>query len=290
MATPLIVIVGQTASGKSALGLKLAEQFNGEIICADAWTVRRRADIGTAKPTKLDQARVQHHLLDIIEPDEKFNAAEFQRLATESISEISSRGRLPIMVGGSGLYIDGVIYDYSFLPSNDPRQRRELNSLNEDQLLEKLNELSVDVTNVDTKNKRRLVRLIETAGSISIRHDIRENTLVIGLQIEREQLKKQVEKRVDLMLEMGLENEVNELAQDYGWDCEALKAVGYKEWQDCFLGEASKQNVRENITRNNLELAKKQRTWFKRNKSIHWAETPVNWKAIVELVTTFLNS
>src|SRR5476651_1891671 len=116
---PLVVIAGETASGKSALALQLARQFNGEIICADSWTVRREADIGTAKPSAAEQALVPHHLLDVAGPDEDFTAAVFKRLANKAIKEIAGRGRLPIMVGGTGLYVDGVIYDFNFLPAGD---------------------------------------------------------------------------------------------------------------------------------------------------------------------------
>jgi tRNA dimethylallyltransferase len=125
---PLLVIVGETASGKTELSLRLAKQFNGEIICADSWTVRREANIGTAKPTEEEGAAVPHHLLDIVAPDEDFTAAVFKRLANQAIGDISNRGKLPIMVGGTGLYVDGVIYDYGFLAAGDRTEREELNS------------------------------------------------------------------------------------------------------------------------------------------------------------------
>src|ERR1022692_2160288 len=115
--SPLLVIVGETASGKTDLAIRLALEFNGEIICADSWTVRREVNIGTAKPTPKQQAMVAHHLLDVVGPDEDFTAAVFKRLANEAIDDIASRGKLPIMVGGTGLYVDGVIYDFGFLPA-----------------------------------------------------------------------------------------------------------------------------------------------------------------------------
>ena len=125
----LIVVVGETASGKTGVTIELAQRFSGEIICADSWTVRREADIGTAKPTSEQRALVSHHLLDVAGPDEDFTAAVFKRLANEAIKDITARGKLPIMVGGTGLYVDGVLYDYGFLPAGDRGERKILNEL-----------------------------------------------------------------------------------------------------------------------------------------------------------------
>jgi tRNA dimethylallyltransferase len=159
VATPrLVVIVGETASGKSALALKLARKFNGEIIAADSWTVRRGADIGTAKPTPEERALVPHHLLDVVGPDNDFTAAVFKDLANEAIKDISGRGKLPIMVGGTGLYIDGVIYDYNFLPAGDRTAREEFNNLSVKELLSRIDEMGIDPGDVDKRNKRRLIR------------------------------------------------------------------------------------------------------------------------------------
>src|SRR5438105_4919924 len=127
---PLVVIIGETASGKTELALRLAQEFDGEIICADAWTVRRGVDIGTAKPTAEERALVPHHLLDVVGPCGDFTAAVFKKLATEAIEGISNRGKLPIMAGGTGLYVDSVIYDYGFLPAGNRDNRDKLNQLN----------------------------------------------------------------------------------------------------------------------------------------------------------------
>ncbi len=137
---PLLVIVGETASGKSALAVRLAQQLNGEIICADSWTVRREVSIGTAKPTAEQCAAAPHHLLDIVGPCEDFTAAVFKRLANQKIAEIYGRGNLPIMVGGTGLYIDGVIFDYNFLPAGDRKDREELSAMGIEQLLQKIHD------------------------------------------------------------------------------------------------------------------------------------------------------
>lgn len=287
---PLICVVGQTATGKSSLALRMAQQWNGEIICADSWTTRRGVDIGSAKPSISDQMLVPHHLLDIVGPDEDFNAALFKDLANKTINNIFNRGKLPIMVGGTGLYIDSVIYDYSFSTAGDKNKRQELNSLSLEQLLHKIKELNIDLGGVDTRNKRRLIRLIETNGARPSMKKLRDRTLLIGLRIEKDQLNKRIVNRLDSMLEAGLENEVRELSTLYGWDCEALKGISYAQWREYFLGSEDLEQVRQKIIKATLDLAKRQNTWFQRNKSIHWLDTPVEWSYIVDLVTAFLNN
>ncbi len=287
---PLLVIVGETASGKTELAIRLARHFGGEIICADSWTVRRQADIGTAKPTPAERAAVPHHLLDVVNPDEDFTAAVFKKLANEAIADIDSRGRLPIMAGGTGLYIDGVIYDYGFLPAGDRSDREALNRLDTAALLEMIAGLKLDLGGVDVRNKRRLIRLIETGGARPTRQTLRPRTLIIGIKTDRAVLEARITKRCDAMLAAGLEAEVKRLAERYGWTCEALKGVGYAQWQGYFSGTQNLAETRQKIIKANLDLAKRQRTWFKRNKSIQWFSTPVNWNDIVASVTTFLES
>ena len=288
--SPLLVIVGETASGKSALALELAQRFNGEIICADSWTVRREVNIGTAKPTAEEQALVPHHLLDVVGPDEDFTAAVFKDLANQAINDISNKGKLPIMVGGTGLYIDGVIYGYGFLPAGDRDDRKELNKMSVGELLAKISDLGLELGDVDTRNKRRLIRLIETNGTVPSRQELRENTLILGLQSDREVLRARIEQRVDAMIEAGLEDEVRGLVERYGWQAEALKGVGYAQWRGYLEGTQTLDETRQKIIRATLDLAKRQRTWFKRNKSIQWYATPVDLTKNVATVTTFLAS
>lgn len=285
---PLIVIVGETASGKSRLAIELAQRFDGEIICADSWTVRREVSIGTAKPTPEEQALVPHHLLDIIEPDEVFTAARFKELALEAIADIASRGKLPIMVGGTGLYIDGVIFDYSFRDISDPANRSQYDALTTEELVERITKQGIELGDVDVHNKRRLQRLLETGGAEPTRQPLRKNTKVLGLQTNRDRLRERVERRVDNMLKAGLEQEVQAIAEQYGWDCEALKGVGYAQWKDYFLGTQTQAETRTKIIKATMDLAKRQRTWFRRNKSIHWFGTPVKSTLVVDAVTTFL--
>lgn len=286
---PLLVIVGETASGKSKLALEIARELNGEIICADSMTVRQGTDVGSAKPSEAERALVPHHLVDIVQPNEVFTAVRFKLLAQNAIDDIINRGKLPIMVGGSGMYIDSVIYNYGFLPSANPEDRLRLNEMTNEQLLEEIRNLGLEIRNVDIKNSRRLVRLIETRGELPTKHDLRPDTLIIGLESNRSLLNTRIEQRLDSMLKMGLEDEVNSLANNFGWDCEALKGVGYSQWKNYFLGTQNIQETRKYIVNATVDLAKKQRTWFKRNKSIHWLTAPVKWQDVAVFVTTHLD-
>lgn len=285
----LICVVGQTASGKSALALRIAKEWNGEIICADSWTIRRDVNIGTAKPSAKDRRLIPHHLLDIVGPNEDFNAALFKSLALRAIADISARGKLAIMVGGTGLYVDSVIYDYSFAPTGNHEAREQLNVLTLHQLMEKIHKDGLELGTVDVRNKRRLIRLIESNGAKPSKKNLRSQTLLIGLYIEKGELTERITKRLDAMIKAGLESEVRLLSQQYGWDCEALQGIGYAQWHEHFLGRESRDEVRQKIIRATLNLAKRQQTWFQRNKSIQWLDTPVKWHEVVDLVTTYMD-
>lgn len=278
----LIVIVGETASGKSALGLKLAKKFDGEIICADSWTVYKGFDIGTAKPSDDERRRVVHHLLDIADPRDGFSAAIFKRCATKAINDISSRGKLPILVGGSGLYIDSVIFDYKFLPAGPSGQRQTLDKLSLKELMEKIKQAGIDTSGIDLRNKRRLIRLLETKGIRPGSSGLRPNSLVLGIKTPRDQLEKLIVSRIDGMLAAGLEQEVRELVKTYGWSEEPMKGIGYREFQGYLAGTETLDQAREHIIRSTTQLAKKQRTWFKRNNSIQWLSDPAQANMIVQ--------
>ncbi len=279
---PLVVIVGETASGKSALAIKLAAQLDGEIIAADSWTVYKGFNIGTAKPIEAQRQQIPHHLLDIADPLDGFSAAEFKRQAAEAIEEISERAKLPILVGGSGLYIDSVIFDYSFLPAGKPDERKRLNRLSLPELIRHIESKKIDSNGIDMRNKRRLIRLIETAGQRPKRSSLRPNTLIIGLEMPKHEIKDHITKRVDKMMRDGLEQEVKALAKRYNWEVEPMKGIGYREFQDYFAGQQTLEQTRQHIIHSTLQLAKKQRTWFKRNKSIQWLANSQQASPIVQ--------
>lgn len=252
---PLIVIVGETASGKSALAIELAKKFSGEIICADSRTVYKNMDIGTAKPSRDEQKEVPHHLLDVVEPDQYFSVADFKQQATVAIEDISNRGKVPIMVGGSGLYIDSVLFDFQFSQPGADR---------------------------DEQNPRHLKK----TGPVT-EHKLRANTLVLGLQIDRLKLEKRIRERIDQMVQNGFINELQQLAGQYGWDNQAMLAPGYKAFREYIDGAISLQEAKERFARADMHLAKRQRTWFKRNKSIQWLDDS---SQAVKIATQFLKN
>lgn len=251
--TPLIAIVGTTASGKTSLALELAEKFDGEIICADSRTVYKGMDIGTAKPTKEEQARVPHHLLDVVRPDQPFTVADFKHLADKAIKEITAHGKMPLLVGGSGLYIDAVLYDYGFSDQSASR---------------------------DADNPRHLSKDMPR-----VRSDLRPGTLIIGLDIPREALARRIEDRVDKMIEDGFVDELKTLQSAYP-ESNALLATGYKAFLEYIEGTISLAEAKARFIQNDLHLAKRQRTWFRRNNSIQWVSDP---RKAVEIATTFLS-
>jgi len=300
-ASPLVVIIGETASGKSALALQLAQQFNGELICADSWTVYKGFDIGTAKPSPQERKLVPHHLLDVADPQQGFSAVEFQRLAQAAITDITARGKLPIMVGGTGLYIDSVLYEYQFLPPPAPEVRAALEASSLEELLEQAGERQLDLSGIDVRNKRRVIRLLENNGAQPQRADLRDHTLVLGIVTDREHLRERITKRVDAMLAAGLETEVKQLSQRYGWEAEPMKGIGYREWRAYFEPESSAagydgqslEQTRQRIISASMQLAKRQRTWFRNarytgNDCIHWVQAPNTYEQSVAYTTTFL--
>lgn len=283
---PLLVIIGETASGKSALALKLAQAFNGEIIVGDARTVYRGMDIGTAKPSTADRQLVPHHLLDIMNPYEVINASMFKELVLRKINDITERGALPILVGGSGLYVDSVLFDYEFRQPADLENRAELQDLSVADLQKQLAEQGIPLPR-NSANSRHLVRSLETGGQIATKSPMRSNTCVLGLEISREQLTRNVIERVEAMFVAGLEKEVRDLVGRYGWDSQLSQTIGYKEFKSYFSGVITEDELKSLIVRDTLAYAKRQRTWFRRNKLINYI---CSQDESVALVTTWLNN
>lgn len=266
----LLVIAGPTASGKTDLAVRIAKRHKGEIISADSWTVYRGFDIGTSKPTITQQKAIKHHLIDVREATEGFNAPIFKEMGEKAIADIRKRGKLPIMAGGTGLYIDSVLFDFGFLPNVTPEERAELSVLAIPELIERAKELQIDLSDIDIRNKRRIVRAIEAKGEKPTKKEMKAGTLIVGLQPSREELRKRVEQRTEQMLAAGLEQEVKVLADKYGWEAEPMKGIGYREWRAYFEGNQSLEQTKQRIVSSTMNLAKRQRTWFKRNTEIHW--------------------
>ena len=234
----LIAVVGPTASGKTALAMDLAQKYNGEIVCADSRTVYRYMDIGTAKPTKDELLKIKHHLVNLRDPGQPFSAAEFKELAQEAIADIQSRGKLPLLVGGTGLYVDAVLYDYQFRPAAEATLRDDLAKLSLDELVERLNTIDPSLSeSIDTKNPRRVVRAIEIAGQGAAgRKTLKPNTLVVGMLASKEVIRARVEARLKTMLDKGLLDEVKALGTKFGYDSEAMTGIAYRTFKDVVLG------------------------------------------------------
>lgn len=282
---PLVVVVGPTASGKTSLAIDLALKFNGEVICADSRTVYKSMDIGTAKPTVPERRGVPHHMLDLVNPDQPFSVADFKRHTLEAIDNITSRGKLPIMVGGSGLYIDSILYDYKFRPANS-----DMRELFKDASVEELQaELAARGIALpeNSANPRYLLRSLEAGKQSDVHTGLRDNTLIIGIQVDPEILKSRITSRVDNMVNSGLVDEVKMLSEKYGWDIAPMQASSYKSLKNYIEGTQTIEQAKAEIVALDSKLAKKQRTWFKRNNSIHWLSDP---SKSVDLVTTFLNT
>jgi tRNA dimethylallyltransferase len=268
---PLVVICGPTASGKSSIALDLASQKTGEIICADSRTIYKGMDIGTAKPTKKEQNTIPHHLLDVVEPGERFTVYDFQQRAKESIKKIRANGRLPILVGGTGLYIDSIIFDYEF-PLQENKQNDKFTdfSLNELQRYCLKNNISLPE---NSKNKRYIINsILRNNESGKKRSQPIDNTMIIGITANKEELIERITSRTEHMFERGVVEEAKKLGEIYGWENEAMTGNIYPLLKQYLDGTMTRHEVIAKFIVLDKRLAKRQMTWLKRNSFIHWSE------------------
>ncbi|WP_374722638.1 tRNA (adenosine(37)-N6)-dimethylallyltransferase MiaA [Peribacillus tepidiphilus] len=301
----LIVIVGPTAVGKTKLSIELAKRFNGEIISGDSMQVYKGMDIGTAKIKKEEMEGIPHHLIDIKEPYESFNVAEFQQRVTEWIKKISAKGKMPIIVGGTGLYIQSVLYDYEFSDApSDEDYRNQLEQLalhkgNEyvHELLKQYDHESAE--RIHPNNVRRVIRALEifhcTGETMSSILKRQQNVplydaAVIGLDMDREVLYERINKRVDLMMKEGLLEEVKALYNQGLRDYQSIQAIGYKELYSYLDGETSLEEAVETLKRNSRRYAKRQLTWFRNKMDVKWFDmTQVeSFEKKVEEISAFI--
>lgn len=269
---PVVVILGQTASGKSALALKMAAKYAGDILAADSRTIYKGMDIGTAKPSAQDRQAIPHYGLDLVTPDQTFSAAEFKEYAKNVVTKTHAEGRVPLIVGGTGLYIDGYVYDFEFAGEADPALRQELESLDLNELQERASQLGIDETDSSWLNSRHLARAIERGGVNTNRKPKPKNVLIVGLKVSKEELDERIKTRVDTMFAGGLVQEVQNLINTYGEDAPGLLAPGYKEVKEHIKSGLSLDETKEQVARGHRRLAKRQNTWFKRNPDIVWCE------------------
>lgn len=271
---PLIVIVGQTASGKSSLAMKIAAEYDGEIICADSRTMYRGMDIGTAKPSISDQKAVPHHLLDIVNPSERISAHKFVQLAQKTMNDIWVKDKLPIVVGGSGMYIDALVFGYSFKRKPGEATDKSLTPASLVDLQQRVRDrYGSDVSDDDYKNERRLRAILDRGiVSTSDRFALNYECICIGLQVDDIELKQRIEARTSQMFALGFVEEVIGLQARYGESAPGLQATGYREVVRGLSMGLDVLEIQTSVNRATWQLARKQRTWFKRNTYIHWVK------------------
>lgn len=288
----IIAVVGPTAVGKTALGIELAKRFNGEIISGDSQQVYRHLDIGTAKATLEEQAEAPHHLIDVREVDEAYSAYDFVKEASAAIEDITSRGKLPIIVGGTGLYLQSLLEGYHLGGQVNQEEvlayRQELEQLADAVLFDKIAEQSIEIPEL---NRRRAIRALELAtfGQDLENKETPYDALLIGLNDDRQVLYERINHRVDVMVEKGLLDEAKWLYDNHR-DVQAARAIGYKELFPYFVGQASLEESVDKLKQNTRRFAKRQLTWFRNRMAVSFymvSESDVK-KQINKAVQDFL--
>lgn len=296
---PLVILTGPTAVGKTDLSIQLAKRINGEIVSADALQVYRYMDIGTAKVTREEMDGVRHYLIDVLEPTEEFNAAMFKKMADEAISEIYSRGKIPVITGGTGFYIQAVLYDIDFDSDNvDERAGDEKRDILRKQFCEmlekngrqyihdKLREVDEEsAESIHPNNTQRVIRALEyyysTGQKFSVHNEQQRekssdyNFAYFVLNDDRKRLYDRIDRRVDIMFDMGLLDEMK-LLMDKGlrYENQSMQAIGYRELFDYFNGSRDLDETKELIKQNSRRYAKRQLTWFRRERNVDWINYP----------------
>ena len=291
----LVVILGPTATGKSYCGIELAKRFHGEIVSGDSMLVYRQMNIGTAKPSAEELQMVPHHLVNILPPDASYSVADFQQQAAKLIHQITLRGNLPILVGGTGLYIKALLEDYRFSSvEENPELRHRLEIYAQEQGTDKLfdwlrKEDPAAAARLHPNDVRRVVRALETAlsgDSVSQerQHELKYDAEVFGLSMERCFLYERINLRVDRMIEEGLEEEVRSLLNaGIPTDCLSMKSLGYRQMAEYLRGQCDFATAVDNIKKETRHFAKRQITWYKKMPYIRWftVNRDVNYKNIV---------
>ena len=288
MKEKVIVICGPTASGKTALSIELAKKINGEIISADSMQIYKDMDIGTAKPTKEEMQGIKHYLLDFVSPEERYSVAQYKQDAKAAIKEIIAKGKTPIIVGGTGLYIDSLIYEIEYSDIKiDEDYRKQLEKIVEEKGLDELYKMAMKIDpiameKISLNDKKRIMRVLEIYKSTgktktqqeeeSRKNPVEYDYKVFAINWDREILYKRINKRVDLMIEQGLIDEVRNILKKYDKFPTAMQGLGYKEVMDYINGIYTKEEMIEKIKMETRRYAKRQLTWFRKNKQTIWLE------------------
>lgn len=298
----VIVICGPTASGKTSLSISLAKKINGEIVSCDSMQIYKEMDIGSAKPTVEEMQEIKHYLVDFVSPEKRYSVSEYKEDASKAIEEIINKGKTPIIVGGTGLYLNSLIYNIQYNEMEvDLNYRRELEKEAEEYGLEVLYNRAKEIDpeameKVSANDKKRITRVLEiynvtgrnkTELEKKSRKEVPYNYLIFGINMERSILYDRINKRVDIMLEQGLIEEVKNLINKYSNMPTAMQGLGYKEVKEFLDGNISKEEMIEKIKMETRRYAKRQITWFKRIKNIIWLDglnkTEENVNSIMEV-------
>ena len=273
----VISVVGPTAVGKSDVAIKLAQRFNGEIINGDSVQVYRELNIGSAKIKEEEMEGIPHHLLDCVNIGEEYSVRHFQLDARKKIEEISERGKLPVVCGGTGLYIKAMLYDYDFVEMENTHEEYE--DMSTQELYERLLRTDPKSTEkIHPNNRRRIVRALQLAdsGNLKSRQEAGQqqiqiyDSFIVGLTMDRELLKKRIDMRVDMMMDNGLLAEVTALNEKYDWDAKGLQGIGYKEFREYFSGDKTLEETVKTIKTHTRQFAKRQYTWWNHQMPVRW--------------------
>jgi len=282
------VIGGPTASGKSKLAVELAKKVNGEIISADSMQIYKEMNIGTAKVNKEEMQGVQHYLVDFVSPDERYSVSNFKKDAERAIEEILAKGKTPIVVGGTGLYIDSLIYGIEFQNEEvDLEYREKLNKIADEKGLESLYKKAQEIDpeamkKISINDKKRIIRVLEIYHKTgktkteqelqSRKNEVKYEYKVFAITMDREKLYERIEQRVDSMIEQGLIEEVKQILNKYHTFPTAMQGLGYKEVVEYLEGSCTKEEMIEKIKKETRHYAKRQLTWFRKNKETIWLD------------------
>ena len=285
----VIVICGPTASGKTALSIELAKKINGEIVSADSMQIYKDMNIGSAKVTNEEMQGIKHYMIDCVSPDERFSVADYKTNAKNAIEEIIKKGKTPIVVGGTGLYIDALIYEIEYKDIKiDENYRKELQEIEKNQGLEVLYKKALEIDpkameKISQNDSKRIMRVLEIYKATgknkteqeaeSRLKEIPYDYKVFALTMNREKLYEKINKIVDIMIEKGLINEVENLIKKYKEFPTSMQGLGYKEVRDYFQGKTTKNEMIEKIKQESRRYAKRQLTWFRKNKQTIWLDS-----------------
>lgn len=302
----VIVICGPTASGKTSLSIELAKKINGEIISADSMQIYKDMNIGTAKPYDEEKQGIKHYLMDYVSPKERYSVAQFKNDAEIAIEEIISKGKTPIIVGGTGLYIDSLIYGIEYNNIEiDEEYRKELEKIIETQGLEILYEKAKEIDSqamkkISPNDKKRIMRVLEIYHATgktkteqeeeSRKNEVKYDYKVFALNMDREKLYERINKRVDIMIERGLIQEVEDLQKKYNEFPTAMQGLGYKEVVDYIQGKYTQEEMIEKIKMESRRYAKRQLTWFRKNKETIWLDSLETKEHNIQQILEYMQS